>query len=178
MWYIHSSQRYCKNSLTSSERAAWIRCCTSGDADRSIALSYSLKGIEEGKQAVLIALFTFQPLKTPSQTKKDHEETLCCGSCGRVLGATGFLLRAGWAGEKPAAASGRSQGRGEVSKQVALRSWLSSLRCGCGPVGHRTLYCGFCWLKMQQFHLQHFSYLKTTTSSSFPSSNCKKGEIH
>lgn len=138
----------------------------------STALSYSLKGTEEGKQAVLIALFTFPPLRTPSQTEKDR------GPCGRVWGVAGFLLRAGWAWEKPTAAGGRSQGLGYISKQVALRSWLSSLCRGCGPVGHRPLYCGFCWFKIQQLHLQHFSYLKTTTSSSFPSSNCKKGEIH
>lgn len=69
----------------------------------STALSYSLKGTKEGKQAVLIALFTFPPLRTPSQTEKDR------GPCGRVWGVAGFLLRAGWAWEKPTAAGGRSQ---------------------------------------------------------------------
>lgn len=128
----------------------------SGDAAGSAVLTYSLKGTKEGKQAVLIALFTFQPLRLhPKQRPRRSSPRSLRESfgSGRVPAEGG--LGVGGTGCR------RSQG------------WASQQAWACGAA---TPLWWVLLVKSTTLHLQHFSYLKTT-SSSFPSSNCKKGEI-
>lgn len=151
--------------------AAWSQVLHSAMRAGSTALSYSLKGTEEGKQAHF-------SLRTPSRTERDREEALCAlcavpagefwewqGSCGGRAGrGRNSLLQ-------------EAAHRGCATSASGPEVLLSSLWGSCGPAGRRPLYRGFCWLKIQQLNPQHFSYLKRT-SPSFPAFNCKKGGTH